>query len=134
MSELYYIPTIEEFHAGFEYEWAGKEMQFSFEKRIYSIELYLNELEGSIPSAIRVKYLDTEDIEELGWKKTVWDEESLTADKGKATLSVMFKDHFVRIHNVTESASTNIEYITCYQGYCKNKNELHKLMQQLNIQ
>lgn len=84
----YYTPSIEEFHAGFEYEYK------SFVSKAIAKNKYLNntftqwmkktftagsnDVMGSeiddidfliSKSNIRVKYLDKEDIEECGWKR-----------------------------------------------------------------
>ena len=68
--EKYYTPTIEEFHSGFEYEFLMQYLNFyMWQKRVVepdhrSFENYFNYIENN---SIRVKYLDREDIESLGW-------------------------------------------------------------------
>jgi hypothetical protein len=65
----YYIPQIEEFHIGFEYE--RKYISFEeWKKEIYLLhyDCNLNKLNVRIiDGEIRVKYLDQSDIESLGF-------------------------------------------------------------------
>lgn len=72
----YYTPTIEEFHAGFEYE-AKSLKDNTWHPLVWGIERdhnnrikdVLAQMEFFINTGqIRVKYLDKEDIEALGWK------------------------------------------------------------------
>ncbi len=63
----YYIPKIEEFHIGFEYE--CKLNDSSWVKNIYNKLSEINFEEFSISqNNIRVKYLDSDDIESFNFK------------------------------------------------------------------
>lgn len=72
----YYIPTIEEFHVGFEFERLTKlkggtsvpieEHCEIWEKEIFTEESLVTAL-AYWPLIVRVKYLDREDIENCEW-------------------------------------------------------------------
>lgn len=133
-NNLYYTPTIEEFHIGFECEVLGligaKEDQrlFSQPTIISQKELLLiNRLE------IRVKYLDQSDIESLGWIvkgenhfiKGDWI--LLKYDDGL----IIYLDYYAG--KLQHSWMYEDSVKTLFEGTIKNKSELIKLMQQLNI-
>lgn len=138
----YYTPSIEEFYIGFECE-----IQSSYG---YQLGIYPNilkqdtlafqtlidkgELETLKLSTIRVKYLDKEDIESLGWKL-----KSQTTNKsysnwcvfelGKNELSIQF-------HRVNDNYPNRLTIRNTYLNVSiliKNKSELIKLMKQLGI-
>lgn len=135
----YYTPTIEEFHVGFEY--TKKEL---IDKGHNNTKLFINEdliKSHFTTDDIRVKYLDKEDIESLGWEFT-----------GK-TIDIWFKKEgiFHAIsggHKFTEyklhyGLHDHCLYINAYfggtdegrlfEGIIKNKSELKRLMKQLGI-
>ena len=60
MKDKYYTPTIEEFHVGFEYEFKTNGLGF--------VKTEVSETGGFFQGEKRVKYLDREDIESLGFK------------------------------------------------------------------
>jgi hypothetical protein len=136
----YYTPTIEEFHIGFEYEVLAEDFginTFLWLKHTnpYRIEILENFIESNY---VRVKYLDREDIESLGWKpdkERQWSVEStdrhscfymydasMTFYEDRNVVSIKCKNKFTNTINVN-SCSFRI----------KNKSELKVLMQQLNI-
>jgi hypothetical protein len=164
----YYTPEIEEFYVGFEYEFhsmttGGLEI-VDFSKnpivsktiskptyKIWSKEIIYRDdcalynrsfksLEGLIKSKqIRVKYLDREDIESLGWKfdktsnegqrKFFKDNMCLyyrpeTHELGIFTIDPSKSDYMMK--HVMDNKQVHIVII-------KNKSELKKLMKQLNI-
>lgn len=135
MENKYYTPTIEEFHVGFEYEvsdlsdngkdWTWRKQVFDGEEtRTYFID-ELNKKE------IRVKQLDREDIESLGWKHQ---EDNFFYHKNYELLLVSTSDgDNIQIHDQSpyqEGAKRNERV---FWGVLKNKSELKKLMQQLKI-
>lgn len=85
----YYTPSIEEFHEGFEYEMKANfgdgtvknQEQYDnakWEKDVYTLRSFPyvdRTMNGNnpnnLPPALRVKYLDREDIESLGWNKSL---------------------------------------------------------------
>lgn len=158
MEEGYYIPDITEFHVGFEYElipsrgfivvnfedpnektetlWAT-----DYEKGIFGIkdvEPYGSAL-ASISSGIRegkcrVKYLDKEDIEELGWYFTKLHPGTSSHEFEFDKYNLDFDPHFndkwnLRIYD-GEDCDNEFNY---FSGFVRNKSELSKLMKRLNI-
>jgi hypothetical protein len=131
MENKYYTPTIEEFHVGFEYEvLAGTDWvntQIHVENITLNIDRVINHIE-----TCRVKYLDKEDIESLGFEH-------------KGSLWFDFKKYFWKIRKWNKN---EIDLYYCFatmdmtgeddkelrfRGAIKNKSELIKLMNQLNI-
>lgn len=139
-NNLYYTPTIEEFHIGFEYEYMNGDL---WEKSKITIQDYKSdgpdyersdswfqeEILGGIRT-IRVKYLDKEDIESLGWLDgelrgmTPFIFNEMDPDN-EFQLYYQFDNQFAQIYNC------HAQFV--FQGTIKNKSELIKLMQQLNI-
>lgn len=152
IDKKFYVPSIEEFHVGFEYEeytnydgvpkyrsciygtegnsWDFKSMAFRLERHDF-----------------RVKCLDKEDIESLGWvfDRTQFDileifefnRTTIDSIASKFILTLNTKEKFLVIEYKEEYLYTPIaEDFTIYKiftGKIKNKSELKKLMQQLNI-
>lgn len=132
MSNLkYYTPSIEEVHHGFEYEFhymveGWKKEHFEKMDFNYLAENIKEEL-------IRVKYLDKEDIESLGFidisaENSPFDIKSFTYKSEVLTLS---KDGFVQIYHA-DLQKTLRGFL--FMGTVKNKSELARLLKQLNIQ
>lgn len=135
----YYTPTIEEFHVGFEFE--TKYILFSrngeWMKCIFSVnELWFwDEYEhDAYKTEFRVKYLDREDIESLGWfyKQTTdsgldyfWDD--------KTQKHSIIHSYITGWTVITVRDDARKEDYTSFAGYVKNKSELKRLMKQLGI-
>ena len=151
--EKYYTPKIEEFHVGFEYErkehpqlesstWQKhtfdntNDIYGGYEGETELSEISFNNVE------VRVKYLDKEDIESLGFKheggklrsgaKQLYSKGNVGlihfADKneiGTFTKDLSKCDLYSQIH--VDPISTNRITI-------KNKSELKKLLKQLNVE
>lgn len=140
----YYTPDISEFHVGFEYEkkstigglWKEHIIEYGIDARYKEIDI-----EGE---TVRVKYLDKEDIESLGFG------EFQKAVCGWYKLEGKFADSFasygywtkIRLLHCTSNNVIKIiayEYdwlekgCVLYQGKCNNKSELKRLLKQLNI-
>ena len=165
MSNKYYTPTIEEFHVGFEYEFHGmttgglsildtknnksktiqkphikiwnKEIIYKdsiFNRNLTSISELINS------NQIRVKYLDKEDIESLGFVKRNPENNNKSSDyfKMKAPGEIAywteidldfrwgFKDVSIRGVRGNED-----DYL--FRGTIKNKSELKRLLKQLGV-
>lgn len=142
-NNLYYTPKISEFYVGFEYE----EYQF-LERNWKTVKCEFIKPNTTIdPKWFRVKYLDQSDVESLGWK---------THNNDVFTLGKMIKDAPEDWHNLGNwkyrlMISQVIEPVDpcrifidnrnpsngganqIFRGTIKNKSELIKLMQQLNI-
>ncbi len=150
MEAKYYTPDIEEFHVGFEYEYfimdnwqpVGYHPSDMAEADKFFETLYSNK--------IRVKCLGKEDVEDLGFKLS----DDICPYNGKiifktAKKSDDFLDGYIHHHELyfTNSKKIMIYKISyggftgnetnkekVFDGYLKNKNELKRLMQQLNIE
>lgn len=144
MENKYYTPSIEELHSGFKCEIRTDRPNDTWSNHTWYSKNF-GDLEGDWIS-VRVKYLDKEDIESLGWKyektnhirfwytgneswfnNTIPDSPSgrywgfeLCHDPEMKTICIRCKDN-------------GGEWEYYYQGICKNKSELNRLMQQLGI-
>ncbi len=124
--DKYYTPTVEEFHQGFDYEieitkWTNGGKEKEWQQLTYNISYNL-----PYGTTCRVKYLDKEDIESLGWKGNG---NSYLHSEGKFRLVIESFDNYQTILIETLGGLK-------YYGYLesiKNKSELKKLMKQLGI-
>lgn len=140
--EKYYTPEIEEFHVGFEYEslqdpripnkdssWDKLSIDSDFDLKEFAYYYYHNNT-----IELRVKYIDKEDIESLGWK---FEGGKLRADfLDSFSLDLHTLDYKYDSQNLTIEYHPPIFYecaIYKFQGTIKNKSELKRLMKQLNI-
>jgi hypothetical protein len=147
MESKYYTPSIEEFHVGFEFEWKDLLENDGWESERISMfdGPMISHGSGFCPfeyaldqKSIRVKYLDVEDIQSLGWKFIgksidIWFELEGTFDMFtwtayRAIMHYGLHDRRMFIH-VIDCAD---EY-DLYKGEVKNKSELEKLMKQLRL-
>lgn len=136
----YYTPTIEEFHVGFEYEqfdnnqWKQNKLEVDGAERFF-VMLSAYELK----EFVRVKHLDREDIESLFWIMKSEKSES-PEDYDKYTTGES-RDYWILEHYTDENPhavqiynqKSDKEHDNHYHGPIKNKSELKKLMQMLNI-
>jgi len=128
MDKGYYTPTIEEFHVGFEIEeWDIKEEE-DWVKITVSSEGYKKHPHCEI----RVKYLDQEDMEELGFKfietshensKWFQSETALTIveDKGKYGIFYMYRPRHTNLFNGTIKNKSELKRVLKQIGYESNK-------------
>lgn len=135
--DKYYIPELEEFHHGFEYErWLNSAYTpEKYNKEIFEFvdkdDIWDDDVTNMLAysysggDGLRVKYLDREDIESLGWD---------TDDNGQCynktsgfTLYGLYPWEDINEYKIT------IEMDTVFLGIIKNKSELIKLLKQLNI-
>lgn len=134
MESKYYIPSIEEFHVGFEYEITDG---YEWVKKIFSHDdfntfLYKQLYNAITQELVRVKYLDKEDIESLGWN-SIMKKNDLSTD----TEYFLQKENiiFTLIHynkiGITIYKNNTLGYI--FKGTIKNKSELKVLLKQLGI-
>lgn len=150
MENKYYTPEISEFYLGFEYELlgsSGKMIPGGITQKLeileYSLDAsYLND-EDDLKELldcgeIRVKYLDSSDIEELGFTykgKTidVWFEKEGNFDMGtwtsyKCQLHYGLHDNRLFIDMIDMGDEVRV-----FNGIVKNKSELKKVLNMLNI-
>ena len=150
MTDKYYTPTLEEFHVGFEYEitngyeWITK----IFSKQDLKSFLYEKLENGIAQEYIRVKYLDKEDIESLGFKydnnaEPIPYRENYTGGRkiNSYFLAIEtgveshhyflyhFDDNIVWIEYILDGST--VGYI--FKGTIKNKSELKRILKQINI-
>jgi hypothetical protein len=139
MENKYYTPGISEFHVGFDLElFNGENGQWgrytigdakdicNFQECIYG------EYEN-----LRVKYLDEEDIESLGFVRDWSKDFIIEANDRTYRLSPYYnmrgdvRETLVRIYIVDPKSHSSIDEI--FRGDIKNKSELIKLLKQLGI-
>lgn len=128
MENKYYVPSIEEFHVGFEFEhdnsreWVKHTLDNSHSLIEVDKDIYINR--------IKVKYLDKEDIESFGFKVEVLDlgqdtnDEELDITINNVSVGTFFLDKTV--HNC------NLKLYNSFYNI-RNKSEFKRLLQQLNI-
>jgi hypothetical protein len=139
MSE-YYTPTPDEFHIGFIYESEnihtspkypevlGKTYWDTWE--IYDTEDLDDALDSLESGIIRVKHLDKNDIESFGFKYNR-ELEVIDAEGEKCQLYSMPTTYNLIKYNHQIEISEGSH--TIFKGIIKNKSELKKLLNQLNI-
>lgn len=153
MDNNYYIPELEEICVGFKYEGLhhtrffkmeddkiDKWNPYSFNGKLF-LNIYKSEPDNLYPDLkyyfnqlleaklIRVKYLDREDITELGWKKDSGDLDFILDSYQLEIIAKDYKNPAESIYLIT----ADFGYYNLFMGKIKNYNELQKLMLQLNI-
>ena len=129
MKDKYYTPESNEFHIDFEYECKshsiGKKNEWSKficgEELVLDNKFLLNQIKNKL---VRVKYLNKEDIKELGWKY----------DRNYIYYLNNYMLHFFS-NNILVHIFDDIEdeNSTIFLGFIKNKSELQKIMNLINI-
>lgn len=126
MENKYYTPEIEEFHIGFEFE--EKPLYFSEfgDYMPQSIHVGGSSAESHLKNSwVRVKYLDSEDIESLGFFK--WPDDDIY-DLGEFQLHLGRYDDPYKV----EIYDDNSKY--CFVGVIKNKSELKKVLKMIGYE
>ncbi len=119
MESQYYFPTIDEFHSGFEYQIKNAD----WDNKIVVLDTMLDAIEYHLKSGvIRVKSLDRQDIEECGW--TQRDHDTYDIEGYALEFDSEYKTFIYH---------TGPRHGTVFKGTIRNKSELVKLMQMLNI-
>ena len=148
MKDKYYTPSLEEFHVGFEFEWVKPDRTETIKLECLNNIGFLWGI--TIPEGVRVKYLDREDIESLGFEydgksclDETWEkEESIvdtwsyyvdtTEDKEKYySLYSQGKLCYITYTAYQNSVGSTVEQV--FKGTIKNKSELKKVLKMLNI-
>jgi hypothetical protein len=140
MENKYYTPSIEEFHVGFEYEAVTNPniTNLNWSKRLVDMHSNLVAYSAMIGSGlVRVKFLDRQDIEELGWgySETYSENEiftkKVTIIRGEYDAYLHYVEYtkwvMIYLKNETESH-------TVFAGTIRNKSQLRQLMAWLNIE
>jgi len=136
-NKKYYTPSLEEFHVGFEYESLQDNRQPEKDNSWCKLALtwddenFMKYYNNNVSTDYRVKYLDQEDIIELGWTEE--------KDSPDGRFSILKDD----IHYYLIKYGHNHKYeIRCmhpsykygsFLGTIKNKSELRKVMQMVGI-
>lgn len=148
MESKYYTPSIEEIRVGFDFympllkednrgnlsidnyvlhTWTGEYSMLEH----FNVEWDSNKKATiSVPSSMRVKYLDREDIESLGWICQM-KANSIYFKKGKYRL-VHWMDEPIRLVTIIEEYAGGEEAIA-RKVMVKNKSEFVRLLKQLGI-
>jgi len=137
MEDKYYLPKIEEFHVGFEYEqheiinerdphWKMmvKKMGFS-KKEINQIFYNVDLVDNLDQKRIRVKYLDSSDIESFGF---IYGEYCKAQLRGEIIEMYNKYSDIWTIHCIGDDYREKL-----FEGMIKNKSELKRLLIQLGI-
>jgi hypothetical protein len=153
----YYTPSIEDFHVGFEYQEfidghtyninhiSGNEFQVLTEPKTskfwnkeradwQSLDIIYDDWEhdnNTFKDCYRVKYLDKEDIESLGWKQ--FEDKENIFDYFEDGLKYQGYQIHIQYNNQDILIFNKTTYMCIFDGTIKNKSELKKLMQQLHI-
>ena len=142
MKEKYYTPEIEEFHVGFEFERPNTINRVSWVKTVFEngecAEQYCKYDES------RVKHLDREDIESMGFQ-TYKDEQgnpNVVYERELDKSNIRGNDLVHILHNhvskwvgvfIGDSETPYSDWETRFTGTIKNKSELKRLLKQLGI-
>lgn len=138
MEAKYYTPEIEEFHIGFEYYFNdigtdGEDLYDENTKAVIKDGTQIDDItrlqDGKPVYNLFVKYLDRQDVEELGLKLKIWDNGSGYFTKDNYTFGIYSTGLFCTI-----SQNDFGNNIMRFSGEIKNKSELKKLMKMLNIE
>ena len=146
LDKKFYVPSIEEFFVGFEFEhkdpcYDGREefqkaivesdalVRYPNEEGVFNYweaeHLLSNILYDIKENNIRVKYLDQNDIEELGF---MFEEQVV----GKITFKYT-KNNFIELHKLYTTILILNNGRTIFEGFIKNKSELIRLLGWLNV-
>jgi len=136
MENKYYTPEIEEFHVGFEFEYRTKDNEPWLKYDDFRVG-DICRMQNSIHQ-YRVKHLDREDIESLGWRIT--DMHNIEYDKNLMTVYET-DTHIMTINNNPEkydwfavhSKGDLGRIIIETRIIIKNKSELKKVLKMIGV-
>ena len=124
----YYTPNIEEFYVGFEYEYSTGANKWKHSKCVKSD---FRELQWHIDNGFRrVKYLDKEDIESLGFSSTDPKSNYYSSIVGHSSMSMFSRDDW---DNTRWCIRDDTFDIILFLGEIKNKSELKKVLKMIGI-
>ena len=161
MKELYYTPSIEEFCVGFEYETYEPEEPVEGEKGFIWVkrcadecvfDSEINTMDGEMPftagfseSVIRVKYLDIQDLEDLGFvhiggKLSAYGEQLFSAKKetgfntGTEYIITYSQRNPCSIKIKQINYDSHFNHTSEFSFIVKNKSELRRLLKQIGYE
>lgn len=144
----YYTPSIEEFHPGFEYEHQGcgkPENNYfrktNLNKAVLGYRVIEEDSENTMfalekcieHKQVRVKYLDKEDIQSLGWELREVDEDNLVylwspCKKHSIILNLDTRKCIITMFDENERIDC-----TAFSGTLQNISELKRVLKQVGI-
>lgn len=139
MEAKYYTPHLSEFYVGFEYEELNilsvydDHWKVKVKKEVFTQELWRsgysnwNFLDKLQEGKIRVKYLDKEDIESLGFVPCEY-KGTIGYKKNRTII------YFFSFPERSPYVSIDIEDTQYFRGSINNKSELKKVLQMLGIE
>jgi len=137
----YYVPNIEDFHVGFEFELYDERgwNSLTFPAIIFDSGEWKLTLEAYIQDKqVRVKHLDRSDIESLGFKYhgrgvVPWyKKEGIFTVTDWTSFEIMI-NHDIKANLVGIFAMDCGDTVTLFQGIIKNKSELNKVLKMIVI-
>lgn len=140
--EHYYIPSIEEFYIGFEFEQLLDDNDLLYQWETTTLETvgYLEDIEDDLKyrcgTNIRVKYLCKEDIESLGLKYNSWSTDSDYEIYNNERYNLfIYKNNLIQITDNFKATKHDSLYFhfNLFYGTIKNKSELKQILKQLQI-
>lgn len=134
MMTKYYTPTIEEFHVGFEYEIKAYNHETDtseFMPMLIKEEGLYKGMRGLFGRETRVKYLDKEDIESLGFK--ICKDGSFIKNSVPRYCQWALNKYDDRKVSIKFYHPDDAEGELWFFGNIKNRSELKRLLKQLGI-
>lgn len=132
MENKYYTPNLIEFHNEFEYEVYIPEKEkwsketFYLNKEHIDLIKYVDIQDDNTLRKVRVKYLDKEDIESLGFI-TIKHDGGWNYQLDKYLLYFRESDGHIQIRN------SNREEPALFTGWIKNKSELKQVLKMIGV-
>lgn len=134
MENKYYTPKLGEFFQGFEYQvlrnnnWEKEDLLYSNKYiKVHGFSYLDSLIQGN---KVRVKYLDSEDIESLGFKEEFKNENFINYKKSEFVyLSYNINLNIIDINNGLDYNDS----FTYFYGKIKNKSEFIKLLKMLEL-
>ena len=135
MENKYYTPTIEEFYVGFEYVKIMEDNDGNEFIECHEIDHPDDIFYATTNESVRVKHLDLEDIENLGWFLDGFGYPDYKINKVQLMYNFQILAEFnLELYTNSKIIVSDIEKDNVFfQGIVKNKSELEKLMIQLGI-
>jgi len=132
MKNKYYTPSLDEFHIGFGYEWLDEKGNWIKEDSPSEITPagYEDQLYG-----LRVKYLDSEDIESLGFmNETTLNFQKPDLFTGETTEDTN-EEYYAIVYSFRYKTCEilNCEDNTLFCGIIKNKSELKQVLKMIGV-
>ena len=131
MENKFYTPELEEFCKGFEYEQLGPKNEWvkcTWDFHQFSEGRFLSLLDA--PAWVRVKLLDKDDIESLGFKQDESLKHIFRTDKIK--LEFNHVTQHITLVNRAVNYFTEVEDVR-FSGEIKNKSELKRILKQVQL-